>query len=658
MFNIEPHEEGFLVRWDPEDTSVANVLGDELFFCGLRRTRETPLSFVVPRYRNELETLNALVRLIREQSNTLIIEESLLRRQRGGEAEQALLASVRHHTDADQPVPPSLPEFESGRALLPYQQAAVAKHLRVIHSADFSVPGSGKTSVALATWAIARRDNPSLGLWIIGPLSCFQPWEDEFAACFGRVPRALRLQGTAEQRAWLLRHVADHDVVLTSYHTAWRELEAIEEALSSRPWMLVIDEAHYVKSMSGALATTVRRLAPAALRRLALTGTPMPRSPEDLWSIFTFLWPSEGVLGSAAQHVQRCKRPVQQVCQELRTDLSPLFHRTTKATLGLPAMEQTYPVVSAESLPKSQRLMIRLIERRTLHENDYLSIRDQAHVRRWRAARLIRLLQAVSNPLLLAHALLDSDIHAPFEDESLRLHADDTTIPLVNVDSDLARALSRYQEQREVSGKVQFVVDRCRAIVARGDKLIIWTVFLGNVTLLEQLLGDLKPLIITGEVPTHDAEDDEEAENTREQRIRIFKSDPNRRLLIANAAACAESVSLHKVCQHAIYLERSFNAAHFIQSMDRIHRQGMPPGCTAHIEIPSVPCAIERVLNRRLANRQQALYRLLEDPMPVVGFDDDAHTGYFDIEDVDNIDELFAEVIAEIRADVERDSSD
>ncbi len=52
-------------------------------------------------------------------------------------------------------------------------------------------------------------------------------------------------------------------------------------------------------------------------------------------------------------------------------------------------------------------------------------------------------------------------------------------------------------------------------------------------------------------------------EQTRERRISIFKSDPNRRVLIANAAACAESVSLHKVCQHAIYLERSFNASTF-----------------------------------------------------------------------------------------------
>ena len=226
------------------------------------------------------------------------------------------------------------------------KQLAVGKHLQVVHSADFSVPGSGKTSVALATWAYARRAMPNLGLWVIGPLSCFQPWEEEFDACFGRNPVLLRLQGNASQRSLLLNHVADHEFVLTNYHTAWRETEAIASCLAARPWMLVLDEAHYIKSMSGVLAATARRLAPFAVRRLALTGTPMPRSPEDLWSIFTFLWPSEALLGNAAQYAQRCKRPIQEVCEELRVELAPMFYRTTKAALNLPPVDQIFPAIS------------------------------------------------------------------------------------------------------------------------------------------------------------------------------------------------------------------------------------------------------------------------------------------------------------------------
>lgn len=36
----------------------------------------------------------------------------------------------------------------------------------------------------------------------------------------------------------------------------------------------------------------------------------------------------------------------------------------------------------------------------------------------------------------------------------------------------------------------------------------------------------------------------------------------------------AESVSLHKACQYAVYLERSFNAGQYMQSLSRIYRIG------------------------------------------------------------------------------------
>src|SRR5690606_7495942 len=45
-------------------------------------------------------------------------------------------------------------------------------------------------------------------------------------------------------------------------------------------------------------------------------------------------------------------------------------------------------------------------------------------------------------------------------------------------------------------------------------------------------------------------------------------------ILIANPAACAESISLHKTCHHSIYYDLSYNCAQYLQSLDRIHRVG------------------------------------------------------------------------------------
>ena len=47
-------------------------------------------------------------------------------------------------------------------------------------------------------------------------------------------------------------------------------------------------------------------------------------------------------------------------------------------------------------------------------------------------------------------------------------------------------------------------------------------------------------------------------------------------VLVANPAAAGEGISLHKECHRSIYIDRTFNAAHFLQSRDRIHRLGLP----------------------------------------------------------------------------------
>ncbi|WP_240359789.1 C-terminal helicase domain-containing protein [Pyxidicoccus trucidator] len=264
---------------------------------------------------------------------------------------------------------------------------------------------------------------------------------------------------------------------------------------------------------------------------------------------------------------------------------------------------------------------------------------------------MIRLLQAASNPLLLAEALTADDLWlADTEDAPSELPEDEKALSL-NAKSDLAAALRQYAKTRTSPAKVRFIEEACRKLVAEGHKVVIWTVFLGNVRYLENVLADLKPLSITGSVPLQEGDENCEEELSREQRVQLFKQNPDRRVLIANMGACSESISLHKTSQHALYLERSFNAAQFVQSLDRIHRQGMPAGTTANFIIPSIPCAIERVLNRRLMERQRLLYALLDDPMPVVGFDDADHSGVFDVDEYHSIDEVFAEVLHEIRRD-------
>lgn len=49
-------------------------------------------------------------------------------------------------------------------------------------------------------------------------------------------------------------------------------------------------------------------------------------------------------------------------------------------------------------------------------------------------------------------------------------------------------------------------------------------------------------------------------------------------MLVTNPQTLAESVSLHTVCHDAVYFEYCYKLVHLLQSKDRIHRLGLPPG--------------------------------------------------------------------------------
>ena len=71
--------------------------------------------------------------------------------------------------------------------------------------------------------------------------------------------------------------------------------------------------------------------------------------------------------------------------------------------------------------------------------------------------------------------------------------------------------------------------------------------------------------IVYGGTPTEDRMDEE----SRETIIEKFK-DRNSEvdILIANPAACAQAVSLHKTCSNAIYYDLSYNGAEYLQSIE------------------------------------------------------------------------------------------
>ena len=167
-----------------------------------------------------------------------------------------------------------------------------------------------------------------------------------------------------------------------------------------------------------------------------------------------------------------------------------------------------------------------------------------------------------------------------------------------------------------------------------GLKTLVWSNFVLNIEeLAERILAPYQPAVIYGGVPSGD----EDAEFvTRERELRRFRRDKRCQVLIANPAAMAEGVSLHEECHDAIYLDRTFNAGQYLQSLDRIHRLGLPPRTKTRITFLVSTGTIDEVVNARVQTKAERLGTMLSDPNLVAMAlpDEDSYGEWIDTEDV------------------------
>ena len=209
-------------------------------------------------------------------------------------------------------------------------------------------------------------------------------------------------------------------------------------------------------------------------------------------------------------------------------------------------------------------------------------------------------------------------------------------------DLSLSDKIKNYEELGEIPSKISFAADLAKKKMKEGKKVIIWNSFIDNMTLFEtQILKDVNPIIVNGTVRRSTDTGVEKWEEkqrvqglndkTREERVEEFKNDEGARVLIASAASLGESVSLHMnlrdepVCSTAIYLDRNFNAAQFMQSVDRIHRIGVTTEPDYYLLMGER--TIDEEINQSLTAKWKNMLKVLNDPLlRRLGLDAEAET--------------------------------
>ena len=159
--------------------------------------------------------------------------------------------------------------------------------------------GLGKTPTVLAHLARTRGRGPAL---VIAPPAVVGNWAAE-AARFTPDLSVVIHHGASRASAEALEAEVDGaDVVITTYGTAVRDVEALSELHWEH---LVLDEAQAIKNPANETSQQLRRI-PATIR-LALTGTPVENGLGDLWAILDFTNP--GLVGDRATFVAALSKP-------------------------------------------------------------------------------------------------------------------------------------------------------------------------------------------------------------------------------------------------------------------------------------------------------------------------------------------------------------
>ena len=425
-------------------------------------------------------------------------------------------------------------------------------------AATFSVPGAGKTTEALAFFFVNATDIDRL--LVVAPKNAFSAWDEQLDACMGEnYGKFVRLRGGEAAIQIALR--TNPRFMLITYDQLSRVKNTIVPLLSSGNIYMFLDESHRIKGGKQIKrADAILEMAHLPKRKLIMSGTPMPQSPKDMVSQFSFLYPTKDVTDTTVIDL-----------------IQPIFVRTTKGQLGIPKLDHRVVQVPMTQLQREIYKTLKSEVRRQL--NPVLSDSSRYELRRIGKC-VMKVMEFVSNPSLLSN---DMD------------YAFDRRVGALLLESD--------------GPKIDYVCRRARQLAAEGKKVLIWSSFVQNVELIALRLSDLGAEFIHGGVDAGDESDFD----TREGKIKRFHTDDTCKVLVANPAACSEGISLHKVCQYAIYLDRSFNAAHYMQSEDRIHRLGLSPDAKPQIEFVECEDSIDQVVRTRLELKVKTMAQALED---------------------------------------------
>lgn len=429
-------------------------------------------------------------------------------------------------------------------------------------SANFSVPGAGKTSIVYGAYAYLNSKDINVidKIVMIGPKNSFSAWKEEFEKNFGNKKqlKVLDLQdekyNNANKKNYALQNSSGNkNLILVNYETLKSVEKSLMDILNTRV-LLVFDEEHKIKGINGIRANVALKLAKQVKYKIILTGTPIPNGYQDIYNCLKILYPDEYDYMFNFK-LNMLKNPSIKEIEQINKKIYPFYCRITKKDLNIPGPNED--VIIKRNMNEIEKRIFKYL---------YSEYRDNI------LALYIRLMQASCNPKLLLRKINYDDYKNVIIDEEIIDETntidmkEDKKYQSMNKEEITKCDIIKDIQMLDVSSKFKAGIDEIQKLVGENKQVLVWGIFIDTLLKIKLELDKLNisSNIIYGDISNTD----------RQKTIEDFKQ-KNIQVLIANPNTLAESVSLHMICHDAIYFEYSFNLTHMLQSKDRINRLGL-----------------------------------------------------------------------------------
>lgn len=386
----------------------------------------------------------------------------------------------------------------------------------------FDEQGLGKSKIVIDALCEDMKNNKIDGALIICKKHLIPMWEEEISTHSHL--RSITLRGTEREKGNKFMVFAHFYII--NYELVLEETERMKMFFKIKRLAIVLDESQKIKNPNSKTAQCIFGLAPLGVKRIIITGTPVADRPEDIWAQFFFLDEGETLgedyntfkkkYGINLRGKQLLRERVKRYDALKETINKVSIRRLKNQVLELP--EKRYEDVWVEIEGRQKKMYEKLkneliIEIRNMDGNQVID--ESSNILK----KLLRLTQIASNPNLI---------------------------------------VNDYNEEPAKFIKLDSIVQK---IIERNEKVIIWTSFVENIRKLRRRYSKYGALMLFGEIPM----------DQRKLIVERFKIDNRFKVLIANPSVAREGLTLTSA-NNAIYVDRNFNLADYLQSQDRIHR--------------------------------------------------------------------------------------